>query len=109
MSRTGAARLDAPNKHSRPEAFSEAYRTEDSQTLREHVHPVFQYFKLYEKGSGNDYTGRFSSLFSSLFFSLSSLFPLRCNTHRALHALQGSVQCVTCHLSDVLLMRNPNM
>ena len=48
------ARVDAPNKRSRPEAFSEAYFTEESQILIKHDDPVFEHFGLYEKGSGNN-------------------------------------------------------
>ena len=51
-------RVDPPNKRSRPAAFSEAYWTEDSDVLIEHSDPVFEHFELYEKPSGNNYTGR---------------------------------------------------
>ena len=44
--------MDAPNKRSRSEAFSEAYVTEELQTLLEHDDPVFEHLQLYEKGSG---------------------------------------------------------
>ena len=51
-------RVDPPNKRSRPAAFSEAYWTEDSDVTIEHTDPVFEHFELYEKTSGNNYTGR---------------------------------------------------
>ena len=52
------AHVDAPNKRSRPEAFSEAYFTEELQIFLENDDPVFEHFDVYEKGSGNNYAGR---------------------------------------------------
>ena len=50
--RLPSARVDAPNKRCSPEAFSDAYFTEEVQTLLQHDDPVFKHFELYEKSSG---------------------------------------------------------
>ena len=52
------ARVDPPNKRSKPEAFSEEDWAEDSGTSIEHTDAVFGHFQLYERGSNNNDTGR---------------------------------------------------
>ena len=51
-------RKEAPNKRSRPEAFSEEYWADDSEPFLEHTDPVFDHFELLEKDRHHNYTGR---------------------------------------------------